>query len=141
MKRRAKIFIYYFLFWYLYFISARILFLIYHANLTEQNSFKELLLVMAYGSRLDLSAAGYATFMVGLLLAFTAPFKAKWLKPVVVVYTILLLVFSSLIVTADLELYSNWGYRLDVASMRFFNTPNLIFASNSLDEIIRLLII
>ena len=141
MKRRAKIFIYYFLFWYLYFICARILFLIYHANLTEQNSFKELLLVMVYGSRLDLSAAGYATFMVGLLLAFTAPFKAKWLKPVVVVYTVLLLVFSSLIVTADLELYSNWGYRLDVASMRFFNAPNLIFASNSWGEIIRLLTI
>lgn len=131
MKERIKIFGRYCLFWLLFFVSARLIFLVYHIDKTSELAFADTFLSIIHGFRLDLSAMGYFLLIPGLLIVLTVYFQASILRNLLWIYTIILLMISSLLVIIDLEIYSHWGFRLDATPLLYVgeDTPMAVDTS------------
>lgn len=123
MKQRILLFLKYLLCWFLFFVGCKILFLAYHFRLTKELSFYDIIRVFLYGSRMDLSMASYISVFAGLTIAVTAYFKGVILWRVLKAYTFFILLVTSFIVIADLELYRNWGYRMDATPLMYLKSP------------------
>lgn len=106
----------------------RVLFLSYNYDLSAQLTFSELLLTFVHGLRMDGSMTGYYLAASGLLLTFSALIPGKWFQHTVTVLTIVLLIFSGLVVIVDMELYRHWGFRLN-------NTPIMYIGSGAMGSI------
>jgi phosphoglycerol transferase MdoB-like AlkP superfamily enzyme len=120
----------YYILWVIFFIVARLCFLIYHTENTQQLDFQEIINTFRYGIRLDLSAAGYFSVIPFFLLALweflgAHGFIVKTLR----FYTNLLLVLCSFLIAADFELYANWRFRLDDLALNTLKNPNETMAS------------
>ncbi|MCX6258854.1 MAG: LTA synthase family protein [Bacteroidia bacterium] len=129
MKQYLKIFIISFLFWLVYFIFARLLFLCYELPQSGQYNLFTLLLTEYHGLRLDLSVTGYIMVIPTLLLAASQFFNRRYLKIILSVYTIFILIILTIVIVADLELYRNWGYRMDNTPLLYLRTPGEAMAS------------
>jgi len=140
MKQRFKLFGLYTLYWLAFFILARFLFLAYQYSLSTDLSIKEWLLSFFYGFRMDLSTTGYLLALLGLVLTFTTFVSGKWINRILKSITIIILTLCSCIVIADLELYSNWGYRMDSTPLLYLAKPKEAMASTELWLTIVLLI-
>ncbi len=77
---------------------------------------------------MDLSIVGYIMLLVLLVVAVLF-FSGKVTKKVVNTITIILLAVFSVVVVVDLELYRNWGYRIDAAPIFYLKTPGEAIAS------------
>jgi phosphoglycerol transferase MdoB-like AlkP superfamily enzyme len=114
----------YYLLWVAFFIVARVCFLIYHTENTQQLDFQEIMNTFRYGIRLDFSAAGYFSVIPFFLLAVREMLGfnnviVKLLK----FYTYTLLMLSAFLISADLELYANWRFRLDDIALNTLKDP------------------
>jgi phosphoglycerol transferase MdoB-like AlkP superfamily enzyme len=132
MKQRLRFFFRYAIFWIAYFILARFFFLIYENSSSLQLSFKETILVFVNGLRMDLSAAGYIMATVGLILTMTSITNGKWINKIMKPFTIFVLIVSSVIVVVDMELYKNWGFRMDATPLLYIAQPKEAMASTAL---------
>ncbi len=129
MKQRLKLFGIYAAYWITYFVIARLLFMFYEYSLSFELSLKEWLLVFVHGLHMDLSTAGYIMTIVGLILLFTSFSSGRLLNVILKFYTIVVLVISSIIVISDLELYLNWGFRMDATPLLYLDKPKEAMAS------------
>lgn len=141
MKARLIFFVKYFLFWLVFFLFARVLFLIYEFNLTSQIAFSDWLNIIIRGAWMDTSLNGYILLLGGVAMAALFPFDVKWVKGFFKYYTIILLALFSFIVVSDLELYRNWGFRIDATPLFFLKTPGEAFASLSIWIVVLLTIL
>lgn len=132
MKQRLKVFGIYALYWIAYFVLARLFFLLYEYSFSFQLSLKEWILVFINGLRMDLSTVGYILAVVGLLLVFTSLSSGKWINRIMQPLTVIILILSSGIIITDLELYSNWGYRMDATPLLYLTKPKEAMASTGL---------
>ncbi len=121
----------YFIYWMLFFILARSIFIIYHHVKTTALSAGEILNVFLYGAKMDASFTAYICifpFASFLIQAFLLKFNyQKWVH----YYTIILIVLISILTITDLEIYKVWGYRLDNTPLQYFNNPTEMVASAS----------
>jgi phosphoglycerol transferase MdoB-like AlkP superfamily enzyme len=137
MKKRVLLFLAYFLFWFLFFAICRGLFLIYHFHLTQELSISDIFRIFLFGSRMDLSMTGYLMVLPGVVFIITHYLKGKVIARILNIYTIIVLLAASFLVIADLELYRNWGFRLDTASLVYLKNPKEVAGSaNKLVSII-----
>lgn len=104
---------------------ARVLFLVYNFERTLEMSIGDVVLSILHGLRLDLSATGYFLLIPGLFIVFSTYARPKVLGALLTGYTILLLILCSLIIVADLEMYTHWGFRLDATPLLYIgeDTP------------------
>jgi phosphoglycerol transferase MdoB-like AlkP superfamily enzyme len=122
----------YFFFWVGYFIVARLFFIIYHFKNTQTVDFKDILDVFIYGIRLDLSASGYFSIVPYALFSFSFLFTKKdFFRVVIKIYTYALIILSSSLIATDLELFKNWGYRIDDTFLKYLMSPTEMAASVS----------
>ncbi|WP_347159255.1 LTA synthase family protein [Pontibacter chitinilyticus] len=119
----------YFLFWVLYFIVARAAFLLFHYAQSQLLSAGDIARTFAYGLRLDMSFTAYLCVIPFLLVLVQAVFPRFKTGLLIRIYTIVLLVLLSLLLSADLELYTYWGFRLDATPLQYLNTPTEMMAS------------
>ena len=131
MFGKVKFLVYYFLAWIIFFQLARLLFLAYHFQKVKVVGWGTACTSLIYGLRMDLSMAAYIALPVCLFTigATFIPFLRK--ATLYICYTGLLLFAITLLTGADLELYRQWGYRIDVTPLRYFNTPKEVWASIS----------
>ena len=137
MPARLRFLLLYFLSWTLLFEAARGLFLLFHWSALKAAGFPGSLGSLWYGARMDLSMAAYLTLPVSvfLLLSLAVPF---FRRPIVYqVYTILLLVPVLLLVLCDIEVYRQWGFRLDATPLKYLSSPKEAWASISHLPVIR----
>src|SRR5688572_29071191 len=113
MRERLRIFLLLTAFWLSYMIIARMIFLAYNYELSGNLTLSEIFLAMLYGLRMDASMAGYFLAAYGLLLTISAVHNAIWIPRAINILTITLLIFCTLIVVVDMELYRHWGFRLN----------------------------
>jgi phosphoglycerol transferase MdoB-like AlkP superfamily enzyme len=132
MKKRIKIFVLYAIFWMAFFTVARIIFLFYQYEDSFQLPVKEWFLIMLHGLKLDISATGYLLTFAGLFITFTIPLKGKYLNYILTPFTIIFLIIFSVIIIGDLELYKNWGYRIDTTPLLYLKNPKEAAASTEL---------
>ncbi len=120
----------YYLLWVAYFISARAIFIWYHGDKSSLMDWGSIANTFVYGSRLDISMAGYYSVIPFVLLAVYAFLKDNAaLLNVVKYFTNTLLFLSSFLIAADLELYKNWGCRLDDIALNTLKDPAETMAS------------
>ncbi len=130
MQRRFTFQPRYFLFWLLFFAVSRGLFLAYHFAHTRQLAASTLLSTFGYGLRLDASAAAYLCLLPFLLFVVDALLRPRWaLGRVVGAYSAVVGTVVAVMVTADLELYRTWGFRLDDTPLQYLNSPGEMAAS------------
>ena len=119
----------YFLFWLLFFELSRALFLGYQHAATAKLSWPTILATFGYGLRLDASAAAYVCILPFLLLIIGSLLPRLPLKKVLGGYSLVIGLVLALLITADLELYRAWGFRLDDTPLQYLNSPAEMAAS------------
>ncbi|MDX5438500.1 MAG: sulfatase-like hydrolase/transferase [Pontibacter sp.] len=129
MKKRVYFQPLYFLYWLLYFVVARALFLVYHAGKTEQLSNNEVFYTFLYGLRLDASFTAYISIIPFLLILISAVKPSIKTVGIIRIYTYTLVVLISVLLAADLELYTFWGFRLDATPLQYLSTPGEMVAT------------
>jgi phosphoglycerol transferase MdoB-like AlkP superfamily enzyme len=137
--QRIKVLLQYGIFWLLFFISCRFLFLIYNFPKTIELPVIEIGKTFIHGIKLDISLTGYLLFFASLMLSVTFSMSGKSLARLFKYFTIPLLVSFSLIAWVDVELYKNWGFRIDSTILLYLKTPKESLASTKVWFLILLL--
>ena len=114
--------------WIVFFLIARVLFLLYHFNESSSLSFYELVNIFIRGIWMDLSISGYVMLLVFIIFALFG-FSGSIVSQAVRIVTFVLIALSSSIIITDLELYRNWGFRIDAAPLLYLKTPGEAMAS------------
>jgi len=110
----------------------------YHSSF--QNDVGDLLGTFWHGAKLDISTTGYYLIIPLLLLIPGVYFNGSWYRIVIKWYSYILIIFSSIIIVSDANLYSYWGFRMDYTPMLYLKTPGEAMASVSTLKIIMFLI-
>ena len=140
MKKRLIAIICYSLFWFAFFFAARLFFILVQYHSSFQNSIGDLLGTFWHGAKLDISTIGYYLIIPMLFAVPGIYFSGKWYRISLRWYTYILIVFSSIIIVSDANLYSYWGFRMDYTPMLYLKTPGEAMASVSTMKIILFLI-
>jgi phosphoglycerol transferase MdoB-like AlkP superfamily enzyme len=119
MKDRLKFFFQLAVFWLVYFTIGRLIFLLYEYPLTFNLSLKEIILPLLLGTRMDAAMTGYWLLITGLLLTASPFIKPKSIATIHGIYIGALLLFSSIVIVADIELYKHWGFRINSTPLMY----------------------
>jgi phosphoglycerol transferase MdoB-like AlkP superfamily enzyme len=112
-----------------FFIFCRLIFLLYNFKLTFQLSGWEFLQTFWHGALLDISLTGYILLFSSLVLALLFNAGTKTIKIFFNTLTFILLTIFVIIGISDIELYRNWGYRMDGTVLFYLKTPGDAMAS------------
>lgn len=129
--KKYQAYFFYFLYWILFFIAARIDFLLYHPDLTKTLTGFEIFKTFLYGLRMDASFAAYICifpFLLFLIKSLAVKFQPQ---KIIRIYTYVLVIIISFLIIADLELYNAWGFRMDATPLQYFKTPKEMGATIS----------
>jgi hypothetical protein len=124
-----------------FFVMARILFLLYHFKLSAELSVTDLALVLLYGLKMDISVTSYLLLLPGLILVLTTYLNNTFIYHFMKYYMMILLSIFIFLVLADVELYRHWGFRLDDTPLLYLANPKEVFGSAEPWLIVGLLII
>ncbi|MDR1672749.1 MAG: sulfatase-like hydrolase/transferase [Bacteroidales bacterium] len=138
-KKRILFFLYYFLYWMVFFLTARLVFMLYRHDLSFALNIREWGNIFLYGAWMDASVSGYISAVVALLLACTTFSGGVVASRTVSAYTYIVAAIAGLMTVADAELYGHWGFRLDSTPLMYLKTPKEAFASIGTGKIILLL--
>ena len=94
-----------------------------------------------FGFRMDASFTGYICIFPFILFFIRASFTKINTEKVLKIYTSIVIVLISFLTTADLELYTAWGYRMDATPLQYLKSPKEMGASVSSSPLFLLLII
>ncbi|MEX1239008.1 MAG: hypothetical protein WEB30_04800, partial [Cyclobacteriaceae bacterium] len=78
MRKRLLVLGYLALFWLLFVIVIRAVFLLYNHDLSGQLAAGEIFRVFLHGLRMDISLVGYAVMAAGLILAIPGFARKQW---------------------------------------------------------------
>jgi phosphoglycerol transferase MdoB-like AlkP superfamily enzyme len=139
MQKRLIAISCYALFWLSFFFLSRLFFIFVQYHSSFQNSIGGLLGAFWNGAKLDISTTGYYLLLPLMGIIPGVILTGNWFRLFVRWYTYFMIVFSSLIIVSDANLYSYWGFRMDYTPMLYLKTPREAFASVSTFKIIQLL--
>lgn len=123
MQKRLIALSLYSLFWLIYFFFARLFFLAMQFHIAFQEKIGGLAGTFLHGSRLDISTIGYYMILPFLFAIPSLYFNRDWYRYFIRWYTYIMVTFSTIIVVADANLYSYWGFRMDYTPMLYLKTP------------------
>ena len=89
----------------------------------------EVLGSMGHGLRLDASTAAYVCLIPFLLFVIGSVLPRLHLQRLIAGYSAIIGLVLAVLVTADLELYRVWGFRLDDTPLQYLNSPQEMAAS------------
>lgn len=113
-------FLKYILFWLFVFLIERITFFVYHIDKIKTNDSLEYLLLFIKGLRLDLSMTGYFILIPTILLIINLfVSNKKILNKIVHTYTIVLFIIVLFLGAIDLNIYSEWGTKINSRAIEF----------------------
>ena len=131
MTAKFKFLLIYFLSWVVFFDLMRIAFQRYPLKKTKTLSFNTILSTFWYGLRMDMSMAAYILAPIGLFVLLSLFIHFFRGIRIYKIYTFIVLLVAALISFVDLEIYSQWGFRVDATPLKFLSTPRESFASIS----------
>jgi phosphoglycerol transferase MdoB-like AlkP superfamily enzyme len=131
MKDKLLFFLRLVLFWYGFFVAAKLVFLLVNIHI----SYKYISAwpgIFIHGFKLDFSTIGYILIIPSLILMISAFLKGRWPFKVIKYYSTLLLFLFSFLIITDLEIYHEWGFRLDATPLLYLKNIHDSFASTPL---------
>jgi phosphoglycerol transferase MdoB-like AlkP superfamily enzyme len=128
---RLKFLLFYLLTWVGFFQLARLIFLLSHFNETAKLKAGNIFGSFLYGLRMDLSMAAYLTIPVCVFVLLAA-FIPLFRKAIIYrIYTAVLIFIILLILVADIEIFNQWGFRIDASPLKYLSSPKEVWASIS----------
>jgi phosphoglycerol transferase MdoB-like AlkP superfamily enzyme len=140
MKRRLIALTCYVLFWLVFFLFARLFFIVIQSHSSFQYSIPDLSGTFIHGLKLDISTIGYYLLIPMLVLIPGLYFAGDWYRVFIRWYSYFFIIFSSVIIVSDANLYSYWGFRMDSTPLLYLKTPGEAMASVSTIKIILFLL-
>lgn len=131
MRGKLKFLLLYFLSWVVLFEFTRLIFIIRQSEQIKQLTVKDILLPFFYGLRMDISAAAYILVPVCIFTILAVFFTFFTRTLIYKIYTATILFFVLLLATVDLEIYRQWGFRLDASPLKYLDSPREVWASVS----------
>jgi phosphoglycerol transferase MdoB-like AlkP superfamily enzyme len=128
MLQRLRFCFGYFAWWMVFFAVARGIFLGYNHAEAARIGIAGMAGAFFHGARMDMSAAAILSLLVFILVAISV-FLPKIAGRVILGYSIIMIVLLSLLVAIDVQLFGEWGFRIDGAILRYVNTPREMLAS------------
>lgn len=140
MKRQILVLIFYFVFWLLFFQLSRFLFLIYNYAAINNINCQEIIPAFWHCLLLDISTVCYIFILPILLICITSFFgRTEIFRKTLIIFTAIIIPILSLIIVANAETYTHWGYLLSASSLTYLSTPEAIYGSISLTKMILLI--
>jgi phosphoglycerol transferase MdoB-like AlkP superfamily enzyme len=132
MVKSLSFFVKYFIGWCLFFLLNRLFFEISFYHKLADFEFIEILLSFIYGLHMDFSMAGYLCALpflfYGIIFLLNAEISVKPIK----IYTYIFIVISSINCIANINIYREWGTKLNYRALEFlFKSPSEAFASSA----------
>lgn len=124
-----------YIYWLIIFKLGHLFFLLYHYQSSSDLSVLTWLHALGIATRLDLSMAGYIMIFPGLLYAVT--FFTSRPAAIINIYHISLMTIYAMLLSIDVGLYGEWGFRLDLTPLQYINTPGAMMASLSFTDILK----
>ena len=131
MTSRLRLLFRFGLLWLIYFLLARLLFMVYNISLFKTLSLTDWLGAFYYGFKLDLSVTAYFLTVAALVFAIDNFIRSRVSIVFLQLINGLFLFLSTVIVVVDIELYRNWGYRMEVTPLVFLKNPGEAAASTN----------
>jgi phosphoglycerol transferase MdoB-like AlkP superfamily enzyme len=142
MRNRLVVLLYLSLFWLLFHVVIRALFLLYNIDLSHQLTAGEIVRVFLNGLRMDASMTGYFIMAAGLLLTVSLFVRQRWPYFMLNALQTFLVIACSLIAIVDMELYRHWGFRLNSAPLFYVESAGAAaLGSVALVVVLKLLMI
>jgi phosphoglycerol transferase MdoB-like AlkP superfamily enzyme len=142
MRQRFLVLLYLAIFWLIFQVAIRSIFLLYNADLSEQLVASEIARIFLNGLRMDISITGYFIMAASLILGASLLVSHRWPGFVLNVLNIFLVIACSLIATIDIELYRHWGFRLNTAPLFYVESAGSeALGSVALGVVFKLLLI
>ena len=128
MKSRLLLFIKYYIYWIVFFLLQKILFILAQYRLMGDISVVDCLQVIWHAFPLDLSVASYITALFGLLIIGSIWYNGKWLLYICHTITAILLAISVCVFVGDNGTFTVWGYHWDKSLFTFLQSPKEVLA-------------
>lgn len=119
MLQRLLVLGYLAVFWLLFEIVIRVLFLAYNSDLSAQLPAADIFRIFFFGLKMDVSLLGYFIMASALMLAITMWVRSSWPYLIINTLNVFGVVAGGLLTAADLELYRHWGFRLNSAPLSY----------------------
>lgn len=139
-KRIINIFLYFF-FWLVFFQILRLFFAGYNYQKFAGLSSIELIQVLFYSLRPDISAASYILILIFFLLILNEFVRKKFISKIITYYSYVWIIVISFISVTDAQIYKEWGSKINSEALSFFDTPTEMFSSIASSPVILLIII
>jgi len=135
MKKRLTALFIYALFWLVFFMTARLIFIFTHYQEASQFGINSIAATFLHGLKLDISATGYIFLVPVLFMIPGTYFNGSWYRVFMKWYTYVLILISAFIIVPDTLLYKYWGFRMDYTVMLYLKTPKEAAASVTMLQI------
>ncbi len=129
MKKRLITILFYSLFWLVFFVIARLFFILTHLKEAFQYNAGSLFATFLHGIKLDISATSYILILPMLLIIPGIYFAGNWYRHCMKWYSYLILLIATVIIVSDTFLYRYWGFRMDYSALQYLKTPKEVVAS------------
>ncbi|MBI4646417.1 MAG: LTA synthase family protein [Bacteroidia bacterium] len=132
MDNPFKIFIVFikqYLFWMLFFILGRVVFLFYNFSKLVDADFTDVLKIFWHALYLDTSTACYLLCIPFMLLFFQSLIKHPFPSIINNYYSYLIIILISIITSSELGLYEEWGRKLNMRALSHLREPSEVFES------------
>ncbi|NHZ86001.1 MAG: hypothetical protein GWP19_08980, partial [Planctomycetia bacterium] len=130
---------FYLIFWITFFQILRLFFIVYHLKIFAGIPIIEIIKVLPYSLRLDISAVCYIFIAIFFLLILSEFIKKNLIANIITYYSYMWIIITSLIAVVDVQIYKEWGSKINSEALSFFNTPNEIISSIISSPVILLL--
>ena len=128
MKERLLVFVKYYLFWLLFFLIQKPIFMLSQMPRMGELSFTDWLAVPWHALPLDLSVASYVMLLCGILIAATSLLYVCYFRRIMEVYTGILLTVGLLTFIGDIGVFPAWGFHLDKTIFIYLSSPKEVLA-------------
>lgn len=128
------------IYWFLFFVVGRIIFLVVYSNLLPDVSLWEIMLVFPNAFKLDLSTACWlsAPFLLFISLQYAIGWKG-W-NVIKMVLMLVILVITSMILFGEIGVYDEWRVKLSHKALLYLRNPKEIIDTVDIGLLVILLI-
>lgn len=123
MKRRFLFLIKVYIWFLALFILVKPVFMLYHRAIYAGAGFSDYADVVLHGFEMDISVASYIIAPLLLTVLVSVWVQGKWIKYLTRAYVSIIAAITTLIIVADMELYSYWGFRIDATPLFYITKP------------------
>lgn len=123
-KRISIYFIKQFIFWMLYFVIGRAIFILANTHEIGDHGIGEVLLAFVYALHLDVSAASYLLAIPFVFTFFQTFFRFRLFVYMNTWYSFIAIFLVSVITAGELGIYKEWGTKLSQKAVSYLKNPD-----------------